>query len=45
MKFRCKHILLSFDKAENSSHERTLGKAVEDAEDLIMRARKKVFNF
>ena len=29
MKFKCKHILLSYDKAENTSHERPLGVAVE----------------
>ena len=40
MKFRCKHILLSYDKAENSTHERTLGKAVEDAEDLIKQLKR-----
>ena len=45
MKFRCKHILLSFDKAENSSHERTLGKAVEDAEDLIKQLKKGEITF
>ena len=36
MKLKCKHILLSYDKAENSSHERPLGVAVEDAEKLII---------
>ena len=35
MKLKCKHILLSYDKAENSSHERPLGVAVADAEQLI----------
>ena len=35
MKLKCKHILLSYDKAENSTHERPLGVAVEDAERLI----------
>ena len=40
MKFKCKHILFSYDKAENSTHERTLGKAVEDAEDLIKQLKR-----
>jgi len=40
MKFKCKHILLSHDKAENSSHERPLGVAVEDAERLILELKK-----
>ena len=35
MKLKCKHILLSYDKAENSTHERPLGVAVEDAEQII----------
>ena len=35
MNLKCKHILLSHAKAENSSHERPLGAAVEDAEKLI----------
>ena len=40
MKLKCKHILLSFDKAENSTHERPLGVAVEDAERLILEIKK-----
>ena len=40
MKFKCKHILFSYDKAENSTHERTLGKAVEDAEDPIKQLKE-----
>ena len=40
MKLKCKHILLSYDKAENSSHERPLGVAVEDAEKLILELKK-----
>ena len=40
MKFKCKHILLSYDKAENSSHERPLGAAVTDAEKLIIDLKK-----
>ena len=40
MKFKCKHILLSYDKAENSSHDRPLGAAVDDAEKLIIDLKK-----
>ena len=39
MKFKCKHILLSHKDAENSSHDRPLGTAMEDAEDLIKKLR------
>ena len=40
MRLKCKHILLSYDKAENSSHDRPLGVAVEDAERLILELKK-----
>ena len=40
MRLKCKHILLSYDKAENSSHDRPLGVAVEDAERLILERKK-----
>tara|TARA_X000000368_G_scaffold418277_1_gene417378 strand:- start:5846 stop:6166 length:321 start_codon:yes stop_codon:yes gene_type:complete len=35
MKLRCKHILLSHKDAENTSHQRPLGTAVTDAENII----------
>ena len=35
MKLRAKHILLSYDKAENSTHNRPLGVAMQDAANLI----------
>ena len=40
MKFKCKHILLSYDKSPNSTHERPLGAAVSDAEKLIIDLKK-----
>jgi|TARA_B100001057_G_scaffold300088_1_gene300232 parvulin-like peptidyl-prolyl isomerase len=40
MKFKCKHILLSYDKSPNSTHERPLGAAVADAEKLIIDLKK-----
>ena len=40
MKLKCKHILLSYDKAENSSMKDPLGVAVEDAERLILELKK-----
>ena len=35
MKLRAKHILLSYDKAEHSTHTRPLGVAMQDAADII----------
>ena len=40
MKFKCKHILLSYDKAENSSHNRPLGVAMSEAEQLVLDLKK-----
>ena len=40
MKIRCKHILLSYDDAENTSHDRPLSVAVADAEKLIVEIKK-----
>ena len=45
MKFKCKHILLSYDKAENSSHDRPLGVAMKDAEDLILQLKRGEITF
>ena len=45
MKLKCKHILLSYDKAENSSHERPLGVAVSDAEQLIKDIKSSKISF
>ena len=40
MKFKCKHILLSYDKSENSSHNRPLGVAMSEAEKLVLDLKK-----
>lgn len=40
MKLRAKHILLSYDKAERSTHTRPLGVAVEDANKLVEQLNK-----
>ena len=45
LKLKCKHILLSYDKAENSSHERPLGAAMKEAEDLIIKLKKGEISF
>ncbi len=45
MKLKCKHILLSYDEALNSSHERPLGAAMSDAEELIRRIKKGEITF
>jgi parvulin-like peptidyl-prolyl isomerase len=39
MRFKCKHILLSHKDAENSSHERALGVAMEEAEAIIKKLK------
>src|SRR5210317_1811260 len=45
LKLKCKHILLSYDKAENSSHDRPLGVAMKDAEDLILQLKRGEITF
>ena len=42
MKIKCKHILLSYEEAENSSHDRPLEVAVADANKIIAELRKGV---
>ena len=39
MRFKCKHILLSHKDAENSSHQRALGIAMEEAEAIIKKLK------
>jgi len=45
LKLKCKHILLSHKDAENSSHERPLGAAMKDAEDLIIKLKRGEISF